>query len=324
MEAQTMVMTRVRRRTLFKTAALAAVAGAGVLAPTRPAAAQTLGDIELLNLVLNMEYLLAQFTTQLVPPTATAAVPTPPLVPLDRLTGNGIAGVPIIPGRGLTFTDPLLRLIINEMASDSRLHLIPIRVVIGALAVRQPLIDISAAATAPFSVAMQRAGVVAPGVAFDPYASEENALYSLFLLKNITVAAYRGLTAQITNRVVVQNFTGLLGSEAIHAATIRSYLFSRGAALPRLRENTDKIAAFQRTLNGGDAFQGVSRSTRTVQGGGAAVPVANIAPAQTSGEVRGRSAAQILNQLYLTNAAATSGGFFPEGVNGTIRTSVAA
>lgn len=313
------------RRSLFKgAAAMAAMAGAGVVAPIRSASAQTLGDIDLLNLVLNMEYLLAQFTTQLIPPTPSASNPNPPLVPLDRLTGNGIDGVPIIPGRKLDFKDAVLRLVITEMAADSRNHLGPIRVVIGALAVRQPLIDISAKATAPFSVAMQRAGVVAPGAVFDPYESEENALYALLYLKNITVAAYRGLTSRITNRVVVQNFTGLLGTEAVHAATIRSYLYSRGASLPRLRQNADKIAAFQRTLSGGDIFQGLSPQTRSFAGGTATVQVANIAPVLATGEAGGLSPAQLLNQLYLTNAAATSGGFFPEGVNGSIRTSAAA
>lgn len=320
MESRT-VGAEIGRRTLFKAMAGSAIAGAGLLGSTRSAVAQTMGDIDLLNLVLNMEYLLAQFISQA---TASTTATTPPiLVPLDRLTGNGVAGTPIIPGRGVTFGDPLLRLILNEMAADNRNHLLPIRVVIGALAVRQPLINISASATAPFSVAMQRAGVVAPGAVFDPYASEENLLYSLFYLKNISVAAYRGLTASITNRVVVQNFTGLLGTEAVHAATIRSYLYSRGATTPRLRENSEKIAAFQRSLNGGQAFQGVAPVARSYAGGSATVQTANVSPV-TNGEGVGRSAGQLLNQLYLTSTAATSGGFFPEGVNGTIRTSASA
>ncbi|WP_162233699.1 ferritin-like domain-containing protein [Sphingomonas sp. Leaf17] len=307
---------------LFKAVAGSAIAGAGLLAPTRPAAAQTIGDIELLNLILNMEYLLAQFLSQSV--ASTTATTPPILVPVDRLTGNGVAGVPIIPGRGVTFSDPALRLIVNEMAADNRNHLLPIRVVIGALAVRQPLMDISASATAPFAVAMQRAGVVAPGAVFDPYANEENLLYAILYLKSISVAAYRGLTASISNRVVVQNFTGFLGAEAIHAATIRSYLYSRGATTPRLRENAERIAAFQRSLNGGQAFQGVAPIMRGYAGSSATVQTSNVSPAAATGEAAGRSAGQVLNQLYLTATTATSGGFFPEGVNGTLRTSASA
>lgn len=301
----------VGRRGMMKAVAGTALAGAALALPAIQARAQTLSDIDALNLMLNVNYLLAQFLSA-----ATGDTVAP-----DRLTGNGVAGTPPIPGKRVTFTDPLLRLIVVEMAADNRISLISFRVVIGALSARQPLMDISAAPAAPFTVAMQRAGVIAAGTTFDPYASEENLLYSIYYLKNISVAALRGLAPTITNRVVTQNFTGLLGAECIHAATIRSYLYSRGATVPRLRDNSEKIAAYQRSLNGGVAFQGAGPMTRTVQGTGATVQTARIAPEQPSGEVAGRSAGQILNQLYLTSAAVTSGGFYPEGVNGNIRTS---
>lgn len=301
------------RRTALR--AVAGVAATGVaLAAARPARAQSASDIDALNFVLNMEYLIAQY--------ASAVVGAP--VPADRLSGNGVAGTPVTGARSLTFTDNVLRAAAIEMATDSRNHLLPIRFVIGALSVRQPLLDIGATATSAFSVAMQRAGVVGPGVAFDPYASEENFLYAMFLLKNISVAAYRGMASTISNRVVVQNFTGLLGTEAIHSATIRGVLYSRGATVPRMRENADKIAAFQRSLNGAQAFQGLSPVTRSVPGSTTTITVANLSAAGANGEVAGRSAAQTLNQLYLTAGSATSGGFFPEGVNGTIRASAAA
>lgn len=301
------------RRTALKAVAASAATGIA-LATARPVAAQTASDIEALNFVLNLEYLIAQYSNAVV---ATA-------VPADRLSGNGVAGTPVTGARSLTFTDNILRAAAIEMAADSRNHLLPIRFVIGALSVRQPLLDIGVGATSAFSVAMQRAGVVAPGAVFDPYASEENFLYAMFLLKNISVAAYRGMTSTVSNRVVVQNFSGLLGAEAIHSATIRGFLYSRGANLPRLRENADKIAAFQRSLNGAQAFQGLSPVVRSAPGGTGSFTVANLSPSGANGEVAGRSAAQTLNQLYLTAASATSGGFFPEGVNGTIRASAAA
>lgn len=303
----------VSRRSALRAAVGTAAIG-GLLIHAERAQAQTTADIDFLNLVLNMEYLLAQFTSAVV---RTAVDPA-------RLTGNGVAGTAVIAGKAVTFTDLVLSSIVAEMAADSRNHLLPIRSVIGALAVRQPLIDISAGATAPFAVAMQRAGVVAAGATFDPYASEENMLYALFLLKGISVAAYRGLTASIGNRVVVQNFTGLLGAEAIHSASIRSYIYGRGATLPRMRDNAEKIAAFQRSLNGGAAFRGVGPVDRTYPGGTAGVRTARITPAQADGQAAGLSAGQLLNQLYLSAAAVTAGGFFPEGVNGTIRTSAAA
>ncbi len=302
---------RVDRRCALKLTVGTAV-GASFLGQIPSARAQTTADVAALNFMLNIEYLLAQFTSVVVGETVNPA----------RITGGGIAGVPPIPGRKVTFTDTLLQTIVREMAADNRAHLVPMRVVTGASAIHQPLIDLSATATAPFTVAMRRAGVVGAEATFDPYASEENLLYALFYLKSVSVAAYRGLAAGITNQVVLQNFAGLLGTESIHAATIRSYLHTRGATAARLRTNADAIAAFQRSLNGGTVFQGISPSDLAVAGG--TVRVANGAPVQWTGDVGGRSAAQILNQLYLTDAAVTSGGFFPNGVNGAIRASAAA
>lgn len=303
----------VSRRSALSTALGSAVVGMALAVQPKAARAQSLSDIDALNLMLNLEYLQAQFGS------AVMGVTVDP----SRLTGNGVPGVAVVGGRTVKFSDTMLQTIIAEMAGDNRNHLTPIRVVIGALAVRQPLIDISAGASAPFTIAMRGAGVIASGDVFDPYASEESLLYALFLLKSISAAAYRGITATISNRVVVQNFTGIGGTEAVHAATIRSYLYTRGATTPRLRENSEKIAAYLRSLSGNQAFQGVSPVTRSYAGGSASLRIANVTPIQTTGDVTGLSARQLLNQLYLNPAAVTSGGFFPEGVNGTIRTSAA-
>lgn len=301
------------RRGLIKGAAGAAMLGAGAMIAPKAAQAQTSGDIDLLNLVLNMEYLLTQFQGGALNISLAAA----------RFTAGAAPGVTVTGAKVVNFSDPTLKSMLNEFANDNYNHLNPIRTVIGALAVGQPALDIGVGAGAAFSVAMQRAGVVATGATFDPYANDENYLYALLLLKNTSVSAYRGLMPLISNRTIVQNFAGLLGAEAIHAATIRSYLYTR-SQLPNARNNADKIAAFQRTLNGGQAFQGITPSNRGYPGGGSAqVRVANISPAGPGNGVLGRSAAQVLNQLYLTSAAASSGGFFPQGVNGNIRTSAA-
>lgn len=302
------------RRGALKAAAGSAIIGTALIGGGHLSRAQTMSDIEALNLMLNTTYLLAQFESKAVNV----------VVPIERLAGNGAAGVTPVGGRTVTFTDTVLREIVVEMAADNRNQLLPIRTVIGALSAQQPLMNIDSVATAPFSFAMQQAGVVAAGAAFDPYASEENLLYALFLLKNISTTALRGLASTLTNRVVVQNFTGILATESIHSATIRSYLYSRGTTTPRLRQNADKIAAFQATLNGGSAFQGVTPSDRSYAGGTAPVRVANISPAQPNGELAGRTAGQILNQLYLTRTVASAGGFFPQGVNGSLRTSAGA
>ncbi len=48
---------------------------------------------------------------------------------------------------------------------------------------------------------------------------------------------------------------------------------------------------------------------------------ANLVPADRNSIAFSRTAPQVLNVVYLTPKKATQGGFFPDGVNGTIHTS---
>ena len=47
----------------------------------------------------------------------------------------------------------------------------------------------------------------------------------------------------------------------------------------------------------------------------------NIVPTGQDGITFGRATGNVLNILYLNSAAVTKGGFFPNGVNGSIATS---
>ncbi len=51
--------------------------------------------------------------------------------------------------------------------------------------------------------------------------------------------------------------------------------------------------------------------------------MSNIVPTDGNGIAFSRTAGQVLNIVYLNKAATVGGGFFPNGVNGTIRTSAA-
>ena len=50
-------------------------------------------------------------------------------------------------------------------------------------------------------------------------------------------------------------------------------------------------------------------------------PTSNIVPTDNNGIAFSRTTGQVLNIVYLDKTAVTAGGFFPAGVNGTIRTS---
>ncbi|WP_020672377.1 hypothetical protein [Amycolatopsis nigrescens] len=109
--------------------------------------------------------------------------------------------------------------------------------------------------------------------------------------------------------------------EAYHAANIRSAIFERQTGLlgtgllgRDLKEATVKLSKARDSLDGStDLDQGVVDSRRQ----------ANIVPTDGNGIAYSRSTGQVLNIVYLTGKQATSGGFFPKGVNGEINTSAA-
>jgi hypothetical protein len=81
-----------------------------------------------------------------------------------------------------------------------------------------------------------------------------------------------------------------------------------------LIDATEAISGARDSLDGSsDLDQGV----RPIGG------LSNIAPTDGAGVAFSRSAGQVLNIAYLNRLATDRGGFFPAGVNGSIRLSAA-
>ena len=94
--------------------------------------------------------------------------------------------------------------------------------------------------------------------------------------------------------------------EAYHASNIRTTLFARELAAP-----TVAISDARDSLDGPDDLdQGLVLDGQV-----------NIVPADENSIALSRSAEQVLNIVCLTPQRATSGGFFPNGVNGQLNTS---
>ena len=302
---------RSERREFFRTALGAvAVAGAGAaaLAWEAEATAQTVTDVDVFNFALNLEYLEANFYSWAAYGTGISS---------DMMSGTGTQGA-VTGGQQVNFTDPVVRAYAREIAGDEIDHVNFLRTALGSSAVAQPAIDLSVGATSAFSKAAQAAGIVAAGASFNPFASDENFLLAAFLFEDLGVTAYKGAVPLITNTAYMQAASGILATEAYHAAIIRSTLYAKGVATPSYRTDADAISNARDALDGKtDLDQGISPVTPS-DGSGIQ---SNVTPTDTNGLVYSRSTGQVLNIAYLTDAAVAKGGFFPNGVNGTITTS---
>jgi hypothetical protein len=295
------------RRDFFKLAAASVAAAPVVLTMGgKPLSAQAaVTDADILNFALNLEYLEAQFYYFAFFGEG---------LPNSVLGGTGTRGN-VRGGRKVNFTDPVVSQYAAEIAADERAHVEFLRGALGASAVAQPEIDISADPTGAFSSAARAAGLITAGQSFDPYANDENFLLGAYIFEDVGVTAYKGASPLITSKVFLEAAAGILAVEAYHAALIRTVLFRKGMQTPALITATERISDARDSLDGpSDKDQGIAPR---VEG------QSNIAPLDANGLAYSRSAGEVLNIVYLTSMARTQGGFFPNGVNGTIRTSSA-
>jgi hypothetical protein len=290
------------------------------LAPTptpTPTPAPALNDADVLNFALNLEYLEAQFY-------AFAAFGVG--LNASLLTGTGAQGS-VTGGAQVPFTDTVVREYAREIAIDEVAHVAFLRTALGTAAVAQPAIDISAgtaAAPGAFTAAARAAGVVTATGVFNPYADDNSFLLGAYIFEDVGVSAYKGASPLIANKTYLEAAAGILAAEAYHAGLIRTILYRKGLTIPTLRTAAGQISDARDSLDGtvtnaatgvvGDDDQGITSSDATMS---------NIVPTDTNGLAFSRSTGQVLNIVYLNKAAVSMGGFFPAGVNGTIKTSAA-
>jgi hypothetical protein len=327
-------------------AGLAAI-GAGVLGATKlakPVSAQAVTDADILNFALNLEYLEAEYYLRAVYGTGLSA---------GDIGGTGAQGS-VVTKAGSTvvpFTTPAIQQYAVEIAADELAHVRFLRAALrsfGFAPVARPTIDlrdsftnaaiaagiISGGASGPgagaacppgqpagprpaaFFVPTQDCqgwvpdnhplafGAGSPGApqTFDPFADEVSFLLGAFVFEDVGVTAYKGAARLLTNPDILEAAAGLLAVEAYHAGTVRTVLYSRGVVDP-----VQKISDLRDAADGpGDADQGI-----VLDG------AANIVPTDVNGLAYSRTAAQVLNIVYLGGAAANYG-FFPNRLNGLI------
>jgi hypothetical protein len=266
-------------------------AGAGFAGEADDDGAAT--DVAVLNFALNLEYLEAEFYLR-------AAFG-------EGLNDNQIDGAGklggVMGGRQVKFESKAVRDYAIEIANDERAHVDFLRAALGGAKVARPAISLEDA----FNAAATAAGLIQPGDTFDAFANENNFLLAAYVFEDVGVTAYKGAAPLITNKVFLEAAAGILAVEAYHAGLIRTVLFARDLAVP-----AGAISDARDSLDGPeDKDQGIVDADGN----------ANIVPADENAIAFSRTAGEVLNIVYLNPESVTSGGFFPNGVNGPINTS---
>ncbi len=272
---------------------LAGVAAAGMFASRSASAATTTVNIDadIFNFSLNFEYLGAEYYLR--------AVTGKGLASFTSVTGTGTPGA-VIGGMAVPFQTPAVAYFAQQLANDELGHVLFIREVLGSAAIAEPQIDLADA----WTVLAASAGLIAPGQTFDPYANEVNFLLGAYVLEDTCVTALAGAAALLTSPDNIAYAAGLLGAESYQAGLIRSYLSEVGAGAA-----TNAISALRAKLSG------VGDNGTDSEGN----PY-NFTNADLNAQAFRRNTSQILTIAYGANTPGTSsGGFFPAGVNGAIK-----
>ncbi len=277
--------------------------------------AQTsLGDTDYLNFALNLEYLEAQFYTL-----ATAGVTIETLGfgtgPGTSATGGG--AVIVKPGG---YAGCKVKFALNyvasyafEIASEERKHVNFLRGALGASAVAQPEIDLYNS----FNAAAAAAGI---GPAFDPFTTDVPFLLGSYIFEDVGVTAYHGAAGSLTNSGNLSAAAGILAVEAYHAGLIRTILWGldQQDTAAGIAATATKISVLRETLDGtGNDDVGLGTQAVALNTAAPGFTASTIVNADANSIAFSRTTQQVLDIVYASTTGA-KGGFFPNGLNGTI------
>ncbi len=281
-------------------------------------------DKDVLNFALNLEYLEAEFYVRAAYGTTLSnADITGRGNNSSNATPGSVTGVHDNPAQDKvpfanTPQDQIIRQYAQEIATDEWTHVRLLRSALGTDVVARPTLDIGPA----FTAAARAAGVITANQTFNPYADSTSFLLGAFIFEDVGVTAYRGALSLLHNRGRISVAGGLLGVEAYHASEVRTVLFGL-ASQPgnsSIFDAVQKISNLRDSAAGaGDDDQGITNndSDQSAVVGTGISGEANIVPTDANGLVYARSLRQVLSIVYL--GGTTSGGFFPNGLNGKVR-----
>jgi len=293
--ADTTTAEGLNRRSMFSTigagaasaVAIGALAAGGLAVTSAPAEAQAIGDNEILNFALMLEYLEAEFYLR--------AFTGQGLAPGD-VTGLGTQGT-VTGGSQVPFKSQAIQSYAQRLAVDEVTHVRFLRAALGSAAYSEPNIDFSKS----FTTLAVAAGLIAAGQTFNPFADDVSFLLGAFVFEDVGVTAYNGAATLISSKTYLQAAAGILAIEAYHAGSIRTLLANIGAGVA-----ANAISALRGQLGSG-MEQGILIPGLSY----------NAVAADVESLAFRRTTAQVLPIVY--GQPTGTGLFFPNGLNGVIR-----
>jgi len=307
-------------------AAAASLAGCSATVATLPPIS-TYTDADMLNFALNLEYLEAEFY-------------------LRAATGSGLSTADAGSGAGtvnggtkIAGLTTFQQNVLDEFAYAEQQHVRYLRAALGSAAVSRPNIDFTngftAIATVANSLSAASAALPALPIPFNPFASFDSFMVAAAAIEDLGVSAYVNGAVLTSNAGITAGYlsaaSGILGTEAYHAAFFRNMLIQNAITLGSTAYPFplyfNRIVALMTsiTLIAENALGGYGTGVDTVATVGATTTTA--ADTTNSLGLR-RSTDQVMHFLYATYSTLvggttptngiTGGGLFPNGLKGEI------
>ena len=176
-------------------------AAEGLSSLTLPAwDSRQISDTDILNFVLNLEYLEAEFYTYAVTGQGIEALGI-------ATSGKGTPG-PTLHGKKVKFSDPMMVAIAQELAFDEQQHVKLLRSVLGKDAIAKPALDLNGM-----------------GIGFG---SEAEYLTVGRALEDTGISAYGGAAPLIKSKEILSAAVRILADEAYHMGNVRLLLAQKG------------------------------------------------------------------------------------------------
>jgi len=253
-----------------------------------PAAAETVEDADIFQFALNLEYMETEYY-------------------LRATTGEGMSAADVgsdagavTGGHKVKFDSKYIREFGEEIAQNELAHVRFYRKTLGEAAVSRPAIDFDAG----FKGAAKAAGLPED---FDFFANDMTFLLGGMLFEDVGVTAYAGAAPLIKKKEFLEAAAGILAVEAYHMGMARSQLYRMGEeawnAANALSKARDKVDGPE------DKDQGIRVDGK-----------ANFVPSTRDAIAFRRTPQEVLHIVYLTEKkGVAAGGFYPAGMNGSIK-----